>query len=85
MVVGATDCVPAVALVPLQPPEAVHVVAFVLDQVSVEAAPEVMDVGEAERVMVGAGVDGGGDVLAPVNPICAQETGGPLVMWRLSS
>ena len=34
--VGATDCVPLVALVPVHPPDAVHDDAFVDDHVSVE-------------------------------------------------
>ena len=51
--VGETDCVPLVALVPDQLPLAVQLVAFVDDQVNVELLPEVMLVGEAERVAVG--------------------------------
>lgn len=39
---------------PLQPPEAVQEVALVLDQVSVELAPELMVVGFAVKVSVGA-------------------------------
>ena len=48
-------CVPLVALVPLQPPEAVQEVAPVEDQVSVAEPPEVTEAGEAVRVTVGAG------------------------------
>ena len=48
-------CVPLVALVPLQPPEAVQEVVFVLDQVSVAEPPEVTEAGEAVRVTVGCG------------------------------
>jgi hypothetical protein len=54
--VGETDWVPLVALAPLQPLEAVHDVALVVDQVSVELEPEVIDEGEAEMVTTGAGV-----------------------------
>lgn len=39
---------------PLQPPEAVQEVALVVDQVSVELAPELMVVGFALKVSVGA-------------------------------
>jgi hypothetical protein len=45
--------VPLVVLLPLQPPEAVQVVAFVLDQLSVELLPAVMLEGLAERLTVG--------------------------------
>lgn len=44
---------PEVALLPLQPPEALQEVALVLLQVRVEAEPEVTEVGEAEKEMVG--------------------------------
>ena len=47
--------VPLVAFVPLQPPDAVHEVAFVELHVSVEAAPLAMDVGFAVSVTVAAG------------------------------
>jgi hypothetical protein len=43
-----------VAVCPDQPPLAVHVVALVLDQVSVELLPEVMVVGVALKLTVGA-------------------------------
>ena len=43
-------CEPLVALVPLQPPEAVHEVALVEDQVSAVVPPEATDVGEADNV-----------------------------------
>jgi hypothetical protein len=46
---------PLVALVPLQSPEAVHDVAFVELQVSVEAAPLATEVGFAVNVTVGRG------------------------------
>jgi len=47
-------CEPLVALVPDQPPEAVHDVAFVADQVSVLALPLVTVVGFAVSVVTGA-------------------------------
>ena len=47
-------CEPLVALVPLQPPEAVHDIALVEFHVSVEAPPLVMDAGFAVRVTVAA-------------------------------
>jgi hypothetical protein len=47
------DWLPFIALVPDQAPEAVQVVAFVEDQVSVADPPEVIVVGLAERVTVG--------------------------------
>ena len=46
---------PLVALVPLQPPVAVHEVALVELHVSVEAAPLATEVGFAVSVTVGAG------------------------------
>ena len=53
MLVGDTARVPLVAFVPVQPPEAVHEVALVEDQVTVEILPEVMLVGLAENATVG--------------------------------
>ena len=53
---AAVTCDPAVASVPLQPPEALHDVAFVEDQVNVEAAPLFTVVGFAAKVTAGAGV-----------------------------
>src|SRR4051812_18524356 len=47
------DWLPEVALVPDQPPEAVQLVAFVEDQISVEAPPLVTDVGSAASDTVG--------------------------------
>lgn len=52
-VVGDTDCVPDIALAPVQPLLAVHEVLFVEDQVRVADEPVVMEVGEDERVIVG--------------------------------
>jgi hypothetical protein len=53
---AAVTCDPAVASVPLQPPEALHAVAFVDDQVNVEVAPLFTVVGFAAKVTAGAGV-----------------------------
>jgi hypothetical protein len=58
-VVGETDCVPLVLFEPDQVPEAVHAVAFVEFQVRVDDWPEVIEVGDAVSVTVGAGVDVG--------------------------
>ena len=49
-------CVPAVALVPLQPPDAVHDVAFVELHVRLLLPPLLTLVGDADNVTVGAGV-----------------------------
>ena len=54
MVVGLTDRVPDAATVPM-PWLIETVVAFVLDQVSVDAAPDVIEVGEALSVTAGSG------------------------------
>ena len=48
---------PEIAFVPLQPPDAVHDVALVDDQVNVLLDPLVTEVGDAERLTVGAGVE----------------------------
>ena len=56
MLVGDTARVPLVAFVPVQPPAAVHEVALVEDQVTVEILPEVMLVGLAENATVGGAV-----------------------------
>jgi hypothetical protein len=53
VLVGDTARVPLVAFVPVQPPAAVHEVALVEDQVTVEILPEVMLVGLAENATVG--------------------------------
>lgn len=52
--VGETDVLPLVIVLPVQPPDAVHVVAFVLDHVSVDDWPVVMVVGLAIIETVGA-------------------------------
>lgn len=46
---------PDVGWSPDHPPEAMHVVALVVDHVSVDRAPYATDVGSADRVMVGTG------------------------------
>jgi hypothetical protein len=48
------DCEPLSPLAPLQPPDALQEVALVLDQVSVEEAPEFTVLGVALSVTVGA-------------------------------
>jgi len=57
VLVGATVSVPLVASVPVQPPDAVHDVALVLDQVKVELSPVVIVAGVAFNVTVGADAD----------------------------
>jgi hypothetical protein len=54
-VIAPVLCVPLMDLAPLQPPEAVHDVAFVELHVSVEAPPVGTDVGFAASVTVAAG------------------------------
>ena len=53
---GDTVRVPLVAFVPVQPPLAVHEVASVEDQLTVEILPELILVGLADNITVGAGV-----------------------------
>jgi len=48
------DWEPLVAWLPDQPPEAVHEVAFVVDQLRVELLPLAMELGLAARLTVGA-------------------------------
>jgi len=60
--------VPLAAIVPLQPPEAVHDVALVELQVSVEVPPLAIGVGLAVSVAVGTGLAG---VTATVTPVAA--------------
>ena len=55
----AVESFPEVAFVPVQAPEAVHDVAFVVLQVNVAALPAVIEVGEALSETVGGGVGGG--------------------------
>ncbi|HUN62143.1 MAG TPA: hypothetical protein VMU53_09140 [Candidatus Sulfotelmatobacter sp.] len=51
---GVTPFVPLVASVPLQPPLAVHVVAFVVDHCNVDVFPALIVAGFALSVTVGA-------------------------------
>ncbi len=60
MVSGPVDSEPLVALLPLQAPEALQLVALVLLQVKVLDSPLLIVAGEAERLTVGAGFGGGG-------------------------
>jgi hypothetical protein len=53
---GDTVSVPLVAFVPVQPPEAVHEVALIEDQITSEALPEVTLVGLAEKDTLGTGL-----------------------------
>ena len=53
IVIAPVLCVPLVALPPVQPPEAVHEVAFVELHVSVEPPPLAIDFGAAPRDAVG--------------------------------
>ena len=57
------DALPLVAFAPLQPPEAVQLVASVEPQVSVDAAPLAIESGLALSATVGAGA--GADVSEP--------------------
>jgi hypothetical protein len=54
--VGATERLPFVACVPLQPPPPEQAVALVELHVSIEEWPAVIDVGLSVRVTVGIGV-----------------------------
>ena len=45
---------PLVALLPVQPPDAVHAVAFEADQLKVDAVPVLTELGVAEKLIVGA-------------------------------
>ena len=68
--------VPLVALAPLQPPEAVHEVAFVELHVNVEAAPLATDVGFALSVAVALGATvtvAVAELLGPPVPVQINE------------
>jgi hypothetical protein len=76
--VGETSSVPLIACAPVQPPEAVQVVALVLDQVSVELPPVVIDVGLELSATVGSGdvtvtVAEAGVAVVPPGPVHAIE------------
>jgi hypothetical protein len=64
------DCVPEVAFAPVQPFEAVHDVALVDDQVSVELPPEVTEDGFAVSVTVAAGVAPWTAIVTAPYPVC---------------
>jgi hypothetical protein len=67
-------CEPDVAFDPLQPPDAVHDVALVDDQVSVLLPPLLTEVGEADNDTVGAGVPDDSDT-ATVTFACREPPG----------
>jgi hypothetical protein len=50
------DCEPLRAMLPDQAPDALHAVAWAVDQLSVELPPLATVLGLADRLMVGAGV-----------------------------
>jgi hypothetical protein len=55
-VTGADDWVPLVGFEPLHPPDALHVVAFVVVQLRLEVEPLATEEGVAVSVIDGAGV-----------------------------
>ena len=55
LVSAPVDHVPLVATAPLQPPDALHAVAFTEVQVNVDIPPPATVVGDAVSVTVGAG------------------------------
>jgi hypothetical protein len=63
------EAVPPVGWLPLQPPEAVQLVAFVVLQVSVEVPPIGTSVGLAVNITVGSGITVTVTVCAPVPPV----------------
>ena len=65
---AAEVSVPVVALVPLQPPLAEQLEAFVLLQVKVAVDPDATTLGFAERATVGVGGGGGGGAELPPPP-----------------
>lgn len=74
---AAVASVPLVALVPVQPPLAVHVVALVEDQVRELLPPAATDAGLVDSATVGAGGGGGGVTVTvteavPVPPVPEQ-------------
>jgi hypothetical protein len=71
LVSAPEDSLPEVALAPDQPAEALHDVAFVEDQVSVEDPPLVTDVGFAAIDTVGTGGGGGEPVTVTVVDVLA--------------
>jgi len=76
IVIAPVLCVPLVALLPVQPPEAVHEVAFVELHVSVEVPPLAIKVGFAINVTVGAGTTvtvAVATLLVPPTPLQLKE------------
>lgn len=61
---AAVLSLPAVSRAPVQPPEAVHDVAFDVDHVNVLVPPLLTEVGEAVSVTTGAGVGALTDTVA---------------------
>jgi hypothetical protein len=61
------DCVPLTALVPVQPPLALHEVALVADQLKVAEAPLAIVLGLPAKVTVGA------DFVTDTVATCAAE------------
>src|SRR5262245_43199759 len=78
------DSVPDVARDPVQPPDAVHEVAFVDDQVSVDVPPVVTLVGFAVRDTVGAGGLLPPSLPPPPPPQLASATAQPITSSRAS-
>jgi hypothetical protein len=64
---------PLAAIMPLQPPEAVHDVALVELQVSVEVPPLAIGVGLAVSAAVGTGLAGVTVTVAPVAALVPPE------------
>ncbi len=76
------DCEPLVALAPLQPPEAVQLVALVELQVSVEEPPFAMLDGLAVRVTVGVGTTVTVALALPLPPVPVQVSVNVVVAAR---
>ena len=68
--VGLTLCEPVVDLVPDHPPEALQLVVFVEDHVSVDDWPDVIVAGEAFKLTVGAEVPQ--EAPGPLYPLVVQ-------------
>ena len=84
MLVGDTATEPLGSLAPLQPPEAVHWVALVLDHVRVELLPDAVLAGLAVRVTVGSGaVTGTGAATGTVTTV--REVGSQAEMAPAAS
>jgi hypothetical protein len=66
-------CVPLAVFVPLQPPEAVHDVALIELQVSVEAPPLAIRLGLAVSVALGMGLAGVTVTVVPVAALVPPE------------